>query len=293
MPFVLFHDLFPEVAEEETRTLILTEESTLPLPKGDYSFLEMFCNDEGCDCRRVMFMVVTSSQRDSLAVVSWGWEPLSFYSKWMRVADRSQAQEIKGPSLNFGSPQSKLAPVILSLVEGFLLKDKAYTDRVKRHYAMVREQVDGPRGRKRKVAAKDMKVRNPTPKTWQDWMDEIVKAYLDAREAIPYGRFVGQVIAEKDLYHMAPAVCLKFRGIKKSKRVLEEATIAALTSYSVMQGSAGELLAVPQVAFAFCYLASHFGLDLVDEDLVNSVMEFLVANQGGLLVRTHPESAEH
>lgn len=134
-----------------------------------------------------------------------------------------------------------------------------------------------------------MKVRNPTPKTQQDWMDEIVKAYLDAREAIPYDRFVGQDITEKDLYHMAPAVCLKFRGIKRSKNVLEEATIAALTSYSVMQGSAGELLDIPQIAFAFCYLASHFGLDLVDDNLVNSVMEFIVSHQGDLMARTDPE----
>jgi hypothetical protein len=151
MPFVLFHELFPEVAEEETRTLIVTEEATFPLPRGDYAFLEMFCNDEGCDCRRVMFMVVTSSRKDSLAVINWGWEAVSFYSKWMGSGDRVEAKEIKGPNLNFGSPQSELAPVILALVEGFLTKDKAYTDRVKRHYAMVRERIDGKsRGRSRK-----------------------------------------------------------------------------------------------------------------------------------------------
>jgi hypothetical protein len=137
-----------------------------------------------------------------------------------------------------------------------------------------------------------MKVRHPIPKTPRDWIDEIARAYEDAREAIPYGRFVGQVITERDLYHMAPAVCLKFRGIKKSKRMLEEATMAALTSYSVMQSSAGELLDVPQIAFAFCYRASHFGLDLVDDDLVNAVMEFVVSHQDGLLDRTHPQGVE-
>jgi hypothetical protein len=137
-----------------------------------------------------------------------------------------------------------------------------------------------------------MKIRNTIPKTTHDWLDEIARAYMDAREAIPYGVFGGQSITEKDLYHMAPAVCLKFRGIKKSKRALEEATVAALTSYSVMQGSAGELLEIPHISFAFCYLASHFGLDLVDEDLVNSVMEFIVGHQGDLVARTHPERAE-
>ncbi len=38
MPFVLFHDLFPELAEEEARTIKLMEESELNLPAGDYSF---------------------------------------------------------------------------------------------------------------------------------------------------------------------------------------------------------------------------------------------------------------
>ena len=136
-----------------------------------------------------------------------------------------------------------------------------------------------------------MRIRHRMPKSLSEWLEEIASAYLDAREAIPYGNFVEQAITDKDLYHMAPAVCLKFRGVKKSKKVLEEATIAALRSYSVMQKSAGDLLDIPQIAFAFCYLASHFGLDLIDEDVVNSVMEFLVTYQGDLMART-TQSAE-
>jgi cell division FtsZ-interacting protein ZapD len=46
------------------------------------------------------------------------------------------------------------------------------------------------------------------------------------------------------------------------------------------------LLPIPQIAFAFCHLASHFGLDFIDEDSVNSVMEFIVSHQGDLLART-------
>jgi hypothetical protein len=88
---------------------------------------------------------------------------------------------------------------------------------------------------------------------------------------------------------MAPSLCLKFRGFKKSRKLLEKATVAALTSYSAMQKSEGELLAVPQIGFAFCYLASHFGLDLIDEDSVNCVMEFIVSHQGDFLAKTKPE----
>ena len=48
MPFVPFQELCPEVAENETRTL------TLPtakggVPPGAYTFIEMYCDEEGCD----------------------------------------------------------------------------------------------------------------------------------------------------------------------------------------------------------------------------------------------------
>ena len=70
MPFVLFHDRFPRVAEEETRTLILQEHSGLDLPTGDYSFLEMFCDEKAWDCRRVLFVVVSSDRPSIQAVIN-------------------------------------------------------------------------------------------------------------------------------------------------------------------------------------------------------------------------------
>jgi hypothetical protein len=149
MPFVLFHERFPHVAEEETRTLILQENSGLDLPTGDYSFLEMFCDEEGCDCRRVLFMVVSSDRPGIQAVINWGWEQESFYAKWMSGGNRSLAKDLKGPSLSFGSPQSGLAPAILEVVKGLLLKDKAYRDRIKRHYAIFRKKIDHGKGRRR------------------------------------------------------------------------------------------------------------------------------------------------
>lgn len=149
MPFVLFHDLFPEVAEEETRTLrVLGDNSQFDFPPGDYSFAEMFCNEKGCDCRRVLFWVVSITQGGPVAVINWGWEHESFYAKWMRGGHRELAKDLKGPSLNIGSPQSDLAPAILDLTESVLLTDKAYRDRVKRHYKMFRKEIDGRKCRR-------------------------------------------------------------------------------------------------------------------------------------------------
>jgi hypothetical protein len=57
MPFQLFHDLFPEMAERETRSVIVPPGSPPSgLPPGQYAFLEMFCNEKGCDCRRVFLL---------------------------------------------------------------------------------------------------------------------------------------------------------------------------------------------------------------------------------------------
>ena len=47
-----------------------------------------------------------------------------------------------------------------------------------------------------------------------------------------------------------------------------------------------DLFDTPQVAFAFCYLASHYGLDLVDETLFDSVMEFIESEKNTLIKLT-------
>ena len=142
MPFVPFHDFDPELAERETRSITLPEPSG-GLPAGDYGMLEMYCDDKGCDCRRVLFLVVSSQFRKPLAVVNYGWESLEFYANWGPF-DRSKemALELKGPNLNIGSPQSPLAPSVLELIEDVLLPDPAYIQRLQRHYHMVRQVVD-------------------------------------------------------------------------------------------------------------------------------------------------------
>ena len=52
---------------------------------------------------------------------------------------------------------------------------------------------------------------------------EIAAAYCDAQEAIPFGRLIGEPIAEGDLFHLAPRVALKVRGLRASLRNLKKA----------------------------------------------------------------------
>ena len=143
MPYSLFYSRFPEIAERETRTVTLLEHSDFNLPPAHYSFLEMFCDEPGCDCRRVFFSVVSSLQQDTKAVIAWGWEEREFYAKWMGDNDPSVIDGLKGPALNLAGPQSNLAPALLDLFREVLLQDTSYVERVKRHYAMFRKKIDG------------------------------------------------------------------------------------------------------------------------------------------------------
>jgi len=155
MPYVFFHEYFPEIAEQETRTITVLGQSSLGIPPGQYSLVEMYCDERGCDCRRVFFYVVSPPKREVKAVIAYGWESPEFYARWMGDDDPEIIEELQGPVLNMCSPQSSLAPAILEIVNDIILRDTAYAERIKRHYAMFRDKIDRKprvkrRGRKKK-----------------------------------------------------------------------------------------------------------------------------------------------
>ena len=148
MAFHMFHELCPEVGLRETRTVALPANSDLGLPADNYAFLEMYCSETGCDCRRVYFQVVAASNPAVvLAVISWGWETLAFYRKWGHYPGAEKdAKEMKGPVLALMNKQSELAPALLELAKGTLLSSPEYVERIKRHYKLFREIIDGQKG---------------------------------------------------------------------------------------------------------------------------------------------------
>lgn len=144
MPFRPFHDLFPEVAERETRTMGILRDQSGALPVEVYAFLEMYCDEPGCDCRRVLFDVISRTRGRTEAVIGWGWEDADFYRQWYSGDEPGAIEAMKGPSLNLGGAQTEFAPTLLELVRDTLLADPAYIERIKRHYRMFREQIDKP-----------------------------------------------------------------------------------------------------------------------------------------------------
>ncbi len=139
MPYAPFHEKFPEVAENETRTIIALDDPDLP--EGEYGLVESYCDEAGCDCRRVFFNVVSWQTEEVLAVIAYGWESKKFYAKWFGDNDPKALKEMQGPILNLASRQSDLAPVLLQKVK-WVLKDQRYVNRLKRHYEMFKEVVD-------------------------------------------------------------------------------------------------------------------------------------------------------
>ncbi len=124
-----------------------------------------------------------------------------------------------------------------------------------------------------------MNPKNPGPASPEDWLIEIAAAYQDAREAIPFGPMVNYPFGETELFHLAPNVALKFRGLPRSSRRLGRATDAALASYVVNRDNRPGVFKSPHLAFAFCYFASHYGLGLVSASRVDDLMEYIVARR--------------
>ncbi|RMH53511.1 MAG: hypothetical protein D6685_15650 [Bacteroidetes bacterium] len=142
MAYVSFHEFFPEIAERETRIVTLFGASPYRLPPGQYALFEMYCDEPGCDCRRVFFSVVSSCSGSTEAIVAYGWEPAGFYASWANEDDPELIRQLKGPVLNLASPQSVHAPEILRLIREILAEDPAYVERLRTHYDLFRRRIE-------------------------------------------------------------------------------------------------------------------------------------------------------
>lgn len=140
MSMVSFVSRFQELALNETRSFIIPKGNKL-LPAGEYGLLELFCDEIGCDCRRVIFLVVRSDHPDRvLATVNFGWETAEYYGKW--IGDPTGGEDMVGASLEPSGTQSKHHNALLDLCR-FALEDRGYLERIKRHYDLFRSSVAG------------------------------------------------------------------------------------------------------------------------------------------------------
>jgi hypothetical protein len=136
-------------------------------------------------------------------------------------------------------------------------------------------------------------MARPLPRTPDQWLTEIVLAWKDARETKPFARLTGTKLTDADLFHLAPLVCLKFRGRKPTGAEADRVTKRALANYVVNTGPAAAvqgLASKPQLAFAFCYVAAHLVLDLVDEQTAGEIMGYCEEHLDGPSLSSEQES---
>ena len=132
-----FHNKFPDIAEKETRCIIVMDEKEGP-PIGEYFLLESYCNDPKCDCRRVFINVLHKDK--ILATIGYGWENLEFYEDWIR--DPGMAVDVKGPILELTGEYSEYSEALLKLFKKIMLKDEVFIERLRRHYKMFKKKIN-------------------------------------------------------------------------------------------------------------------------------------------------------
>ena len=133
-----FHVRCPEVGFSEYRSIHLRDSEDPP--DGDYGFMELYCDEADCDCRRVLFVVVAPQfPGETLATFSYGWESEEFYEE--KCAIPALAIRMAGLSVEPLEKQSQYAPALFRECEELLLSDPAYVERLKRHYALFKKAV--------------------------------------------------------------------------------------------------------------------------------------------------------
>lgn len=142
MSHIAFGEFFPEIAAKETRVVTVIDQAITGLPLGSYALIDLYCTDPDCDCRNVYIHVVREGFSGLIATITYGWENLAYYQEWMGGReDDDIVTQFKGPALAFGGVQSQYADRLLRIFENILQTDKEYSDRLQRHYQLVKSVI--------------------------------------------------------------------------------------------------------------------------------------------------------
>lgn len=123
----------------------------------------------------------------------------------------------------------------------------------------------------------------PLPQTSETWLAEILHALEDARSTKPFALATGTVLTETQLFHLAPHVALKFRGLDPSERERTRIVETALANY-VVHSDPNDARYVPALdrkpglAFALCYVAAHYAIDVLKDDEVATILSYCESN---------------
>lgn len=127
MPMTNFFQTFPKLAGSELRNFTIGPGPASTLPEGRYSFVEFYCGDRDCDCRRVLIAVYSEKENEYVAHISMAFD---------------SGKQMAGPFLDPLGPQRPYAPELLDFFTAMINTDPAYVERLQRHYVQFKERVD-------------------------------------------------------------------------------------------------------------------------------------------------------
>jgi len=106
------------------------------LPDGEYAFIDTYCTDRTCDCRKTIIQVF--HEEKLVSIVSFGWETPAYYLRWLKnPLDLEFAKEMSGPSIDYSSPDLVSPEGILLLIKHLL--DEKWVAMLKENYRLIRQ----------------------------------------------------------------------------------------------------------------------------------------------------------
>lgn len=154
MKFSSFFDAFPELVDTEFRNIFVMENSGHEhIPPGNYAFLEFFCEDINCDCRKVIINIVSVDPVKLWARFDYVWESEEFYKKWYG-GDDIFYMPMSGVTYDF--PENDLVQMeFVSTFKKIIKFDTHYAKRIEKHYSMFKEHISNKQKMKREAKILD------------------------------------------------------------------------------------------------------------------------------------------
>jgi hypothetical protein len=117
----------------QVRTVSIKESPQLP--DGEYSFIDTYCVDPECDCRKTMIQVMHNGKL--VSIINYGWESSTFYENWMGSSAKDHSMpKMHGVSMDITSPDRVSTDGMLALFNALL--NDIWVAKFKHHYADVK-----------------------------------------------------------------------------------------------------------------------------------------------------------
>lgn len=129
-----------EIIGERHQIRSVQIEKSLKLPDREYAFIDMYCSDADCDCRKTMIHVLHNGKH--VSTINYCWESQSFYENWMGDNNETNPYTpMTGASIDISSP-NRVDPNEMLGLFNHLLSD-VWIAKFKAHYQAFKAALPG------------------------------------------------------------------------------------------------------------------------------------------------------